>query len=228
MDESPSRTWNFKTANIPGLNIPAGKSTPLISPSDRLALSDFVAKPKTAYGSGSARATDAFNNISKAEGGIPKGREMYRALSEYDMDKLKGLKAGDEYTLDSPRSFVGSDDLWRLGDINKTGSTGGGRTNSFATITSKENIPGIKRVNDYLDMNSPVRMDYKTSDGTSHPKTYNTVESEYGSEGSFLPGTRLRINGITTEGEGDDAKTTYDFHAYAPEKPDHNVGQQFK
>ena len=189
---------------IPGFNCynegmePNESQFPNADPADVKHLNNFVRAAPTAYGPNNADAREALGRLGQASGGIRKGTQMYRALSQHDLDALSGMKVGDSYTLDAPRSMVGSSGLQDIGGIAKRGGTGAQPTNTVASIEAMQDIPGISRVNNFLQGKRVG--DYQGLD----------------SEGLIMHGTRLTLQGHTPGTDG--APDAYHLTAWAPEE----------
>jgi hypothetical protein len=172
-------------------------SSPLVAPSDRRALNEFVKAAPTAYGPNGAAARKSLENISKASGGIKKGTQMYRALSGHDLEQLRGLKPGESFTLDAPRSFAGAQDLQDIGKFAKEGGTGATPTNAVANIEAMHPLSGVSRVNEFLHASKPGQVEGLPS------------------EGLINHGTRLTLHSYTPGKDG--APDSYSLGAYNPE-----------
>ena len=175
-----------------------GESTPLVSRGDRMALNEFVKAAPTAYGPNGAAARESIARIGKASGGIKRGTQMYRALSGTDLSSVSGMKPGDSYTLDSPRSVTSAAGLADVGKFAKEGGTGAAPRNAVAEIEAMHDISGISRVNQFLHASRPGQVEGLDS------------------EGLIGHGTRLQLREHTPGLDG--SPDVYRFQAYNPEK----------
>jgi hypothetical protein len=155
-------------------------------------LESYVNRPTTAYGRDSGKFLEGF--LKRGNKVVPKGAEVYRALSDYDVERLVP-KVGSSYKPGGVTSFASPQDLQFLGEAvaGKREATTGGNTakaNALAIIRAMEDVPGIQDVNAY------------------GKKISNLV-----GEGLFGPKTRFEVQGYTPASKNTPA--TWNLGAYA-------------
>lgn len=138
------------------------------------ALRTYVSNPSAAYGRDSGKFLSDFLKSEKAV--VPKGREVFRSLSDFDVNKLP-KQVGQSYRPGGVTSVAGPEDLQMLGkvvagdpDANMGGNNA--KANALARITMMEDVPGIENVRKYL----PNLLNDFTSEGMLGPKTRFEVQ----------------------------------------------------
>lgn len=156
-----------------------GKASPMATSDERWHVNQFVRSSLHRRG-WHKELNDAVSSLSKKEGGLQRGAQVYRALTQFDVNDFSKLKVGEHHVIDSPMSFVGADELNTVGKMaaGKKEVQGGVRypaTGSFEVMG--DNVPGINNVNRYTQ-------------GNANPK--DNVKG-FDSEGMFGPGARLEL-----------------------------------